>query len=76
MTNGKKFLEVSSLTMNEIIPINVKQNEPESLRLLAAMRFLYGRAKILRSFRVCITVMLPIVSILSLNYFPNFKGYL
>ncbi|HEI9576255.1 MAG: S-4TM family putative pore-forming effector [Bacillota bacterium] len=59
--------------MNEIIPINVKQNEPESLRLLAAMRFLYGRAKILRSFRVCITVMLPIVSILSLNYFPNFK---
>ncbi|MGE7022103.1 S-4TM family putative pore-forming effector [Solibacillus cecembensis] len=59
--------------MNKIIPINVKQNEPESLRLLAAMRFLYGRAKILRSSRVCITVMLPIVSILSLNYFPNFK---
>ena len=59
--------------MNKIIPINVKQNEPESLRLLAAMRFLYGRAKILRSFRACITVMLPIVSILSLNYLPNFK---
>ncbi|PFU61808.1 hypothetical protein COK90_11600 [Priestia megaterium] len=58
--------------MNEIY-INVKQNEPESLRHLAAMRILYGRAKKLRTFRVFITVLLPIVSVLSLKYFPNFK---
>lgn len=58
--------------MDEIY-INGKQNEPESLRLLAAMRILYGRAKILRSFRVFITVLLPIVSVLSLKYFSNFK---
>ncbi|MEK4487910.1 S-4TM family putative pore-forming effector [Psychrobacillus sp. FSL H8-0484] len=70
--NGKKFLEVISLNMDEIY-INGKQNEPESLRLLAAMRILYGRAKILRSFRVFITVLLPIVSVLSLKYFSNFK---
>ncbi|ACA42254.1 MULTISPECIES: S-4TM family putative pore-forming effector [Lysinibacillus] len=58
--------------MNEIT-INKNQNKPESLRLLAAMRLLYGRAKILRTLRVCITVLLPIISILSLNYFPSFK---
>ncbi|RUL51920.1 S-4TM family putative pore-forming effector [Lysinibacillus antri] len=58
--------------MDEIY-INVKQNEPESLRLLAAMRILYTRAKKLRSFRVLITVLLPIVSILGLKYFPNLK---
>lgn len=41
--------------------------------LLAAMRILYGRAKTLRSFRVFITVLLPIVSVISLKYFPNFE---
>lgn len=55
------------------ININVKQNKSESLRLLAAMRVQYSRAKILRTLRICITVLLPIISILSLNYFPSFK---
>lgn len=72
MPNGKKFLEVSSLTMNDIT-INETQNKPQSLCLLAAMRLLYGRAKILRTLRVCITVILPIISVLSLNFFPSFK---
>lgn len=58
--------------MDEIY-INAKQNEPESLRLLAAMRILYGKAKILRSARVFITGLLPIVSVICLNYFSSFK---
>ncbi|QPA61255.1 S-4TM family putative pore-forming effector [Lysinibacillus sphaericus] len=61
--------------MDEIY-INVKQNKSESLRLLAAMRVQYSRAKILRTLRVFVTVLLPIISVLSLKYFPNLKDEL
>ena len=61
--------------MDEIY-INIKQNKPESLRLLAAMRVLYSQAKFLRSMRVIVTVMLPIISLLCLSYFPGFKEWL
>lgn len=70
--NGRQYLEATSLNTDEIY-INIKQNKPESLRLLAAMRVLYSEAKFLRSMRVMVTVMLPIISLLCLKYFPGFK---
>lgn len=53
--------------------ISVEQDKPESLALLAAMRYFYSKSKSIRLFRVSITTLLPIISIISLKFFPSFK---
>lgn len=53
--------------------ISVEQDKPKSLELLAAMRYFYSKSKAIRLFRISITTLLPIISILSLNFFPSFK---
>lgn len=68
MMNGEKFLEENSRSMNKDY-ITVKQNEPESIRLLAAMRYLYGISKQIRLIRVGITTLLPVISVICANYF-------
>lgn len=50
--------------------ITIKQNEPESIELLSAMRHLYNKAKFIRIIRVAITVLLPIISVITLYLYP------
>lgn len=68
MMNGEKFSEGTSRSMNKDY-ITVKQNEPESIRLLAAMRYLYGLSKQIRLIRVGITILFPVISLICANYF-------
>lgn len=51
--------------------ITQNQNLPESIRLLAAMRNLYGKAKRIRVFRVVLTILLPIISVVCMRFYPS-----
>lgn len=66
--NGEKFLEETSQSMNKDY-ITVKQDEPESTRLLAAMRYLYWISKQIRLIRVGLTILFPVISVICANYF-------
>lgn len=68
--NGGRFLEGNSQSMNKDY-ITVKQNKPESIRLLAAMRHLYGISKHIRLIRIVITIIFPIISVICVNYFAS-----
>lgn len=68
--NGGRFLEGNSQSMNKDY-ITVKQNKPESIRLLAAMRHLYGISKHIRLIRIVITIIFPIISVICANYFAS-----
>ncbi|MFL2096293.1 S-4TM family putative pore-forming effector [Marinilactibacillus psychrotolerans] len=51
--------------------ISKKQNLPESIELLAAMRQVYNQAKVIRRIRLTITILFPILSVLSTQFFSN-----
>lgn len=68
--NGKKSLEEIFQSMNKDY-IRKRQDEPGSLRLLAAMRYLYGQSKYLRLIRVGLTIIIPVVSVICAKFFPS-----
>lgn len=70
MLNGKKYLVENSQIMNKDY-ITQNQELPESIRLLAAMRSLYGKAKRIRLFRVGLTILIPIISVMCIKFFPS-----
>jgi SMODS-associating 4TM effector domain len=75
MTNGRKFSDRNFLIMNKD-HISIKQNEKYSLEQLAAMRLLYGKAKLVRGIRVGLTVIIPIISVLCIYYYPVSRNWL
>jgi hypothetical protein len=73
--NGRKFSDRNFLIMNRDY-ISKKQNEKFSLEQLAAMRYLYSKAKLVRSMRVGLTVLIPIISVICIYYFPVSKNWI
>lgn len=63
------------LTMNEKT-LNTRQNSPEAIELLTAMRQSYENGKRFRLIRVLITVSIPILSIFIMKFNPNLKELL
>lgn len=56
--------------------LNTRQNSPEAIELLTAMRQSYENGKRFRLIRVLITVSIPILSIFIMKFNPNLKELL
>ncbi len=72
MLSGEKFLERIFQIMNRDF-ISIQQELPESITLLAAMRYMYSQAKFIRLSRLSITLLFPIISIVSIKFFPSME---